>query len=259
LSDVEHLLGAAEPSWPRLDIAARRGSIDGFRERIDEGGATMILLGAAAVVRRSPGSAVFTFEGEPSLEAVVHPYLAPVAGLLSHWHGRESIHAGAFVVDGGAWALIAEREGGKSSTLARLALDGVPIAGDDLLVIERGTVFAGPRALDLRRDAARILGVGEPMGVLGARERWRLVLEPDGGALPLRGWIFLAWGDDVSIRPVPAGERFRRLVAQRTIRLAPRDPSTLLNLAAQPAFELRRPRSWSSLEAATKVLLASLR
>lgn len=258
LGAVGHLLESAEATWPRLEVVVRRGAVDRLPEQVDEQGATMNLLGAVAVVRRSPGSVEFTFEDEPSLEAVVHPYLAPVAGLLSHWHERESIHAGAFVVDEGAWALIAERGGGKSSTLARLALEGVSIVSDDVLVIEERNVFAGPRALDLRHEAAMALGVGEPLGVLGARERWRVNLGPGATSYPLRGWIFLTWADALSITPVPAGERFQRLAAQRTIRLAPREPSRLLDLVAYPAYELARPRGWSSLQPTTKLLLESL-
>ena len=258
LAGIEHLLVRADRAWPRLEIVAARGSIDGFRDHVDDDHATLVLLGAVAVVERTSGRAVFTFDTEPDPQALVHPYLAPVAGLVSHWHGRESLHAGAFVAGGGAWGLLAEREGGKSSTLAQLALEGVPIVTDDMLVLDGGSAFAGPRAVDLRREPARALGVGEPLGVLGRRERWRLTLEEIEGAFPLRGWVFLAWGDEVSVVRVAAGSRLRRLAHERSLRLTPRDPTALLSLAALPAFELRRPRRWSSLEETTKLLVESL-
>ena len=258
LAGAEHLLVRADSSWPELQIVAERGPIDGFSEQVDGDRATLRLLGAVAAVERSPGRAVFTFETEPDLEAIVHPYLAPIAGLFSHWHGRESIHAGAFVAGAGAWGVLGERSGGKSSTLARLALDGVPIVTDDVLILESGTAFAGPRAIDLREEPALALGIGEPLGVVGARERWRLRLEDVWGAFDLKGWVFLEWGDELAVTRVSAGSRLQRLVGQRTIRLAPPDPSALLRLSALPAFELRRPRDWSSLEEATTLLLASL-
>lgn len=258
LSEAERLLVKAEPSWPGVEISVRRGPTDGFHERVDARGATILLLGAVALVRRSPGRAELVFEDEPSIEAIVHPYLAPIAGLLSHWHGRESIHAGAFLVDGGAWGVLSERGGGKSSTLARLALDGIPIVSDDVVVLEGETAFAGPRAIDLRREPAEALGVGEPLGVVGARERWRFATGEIPGSVPLRGWVFLSWGDTLSMKPVPAGERFERLVQARTIRLTPQDPTDLLRLAARPGFELRRPRSWSSLRAAVDLLRETL-
>lgn len=258
LGDAERLLVRADSTWPDLELVARRGTIGGFTNEVNEERATMVLLGAVAVVERSPGRAVFTFDSEPNPEALVHPYLAPIAGLFAHWHGRESLHAGAFVAGGGAWGVLAERSGGKSSTLARLALDGVPIVTDDMLVLENGVAFAGPRAIDLRREPAQALGVGEPLGVLGARERWRLRLENVEGAFELKGWVFLEWGNELTVTRVSAGSQLQRLAAQRTIRLTPPDPSALLRLSALPAFELRRPRHWSSLENATTLLLASL-
>jgi hypothetical protein len=258
LQGAEGLLVRADSSWPELQIVTERGSIEGFAEHVDSDRATFVLLGAVAVAERSPGRAVFTFDGEPNLQALVHPYLAPIAGLFAHWHRRESLHAGAFVARGGAWGVLAERSGGKSSTLARLALDGVPIVTDDVLIVEDRTAFAGPRAIDLREEPAQALGIGEPLGVLGARDRWRMRLADVGGAFELKGWVFLEWGDELAVTRVSAGSRLQRLAAQRTIRLAPPDPSALLRLSALPAFELRRPRDWSSLEEATTLLLASL-
>lgn len=258
LPEAERLLVAADPGWPALEIDARRGAIASQHDRVDDDSATLVLLGAIAHVDRHAGRAELLFEDEPDVEAVVHPYLAPVAGLVSHWHGRESIHAGAFAVDGGVWGLLGERGGGKSSTLARLALDGVPIVTDDVLVLERGTAFAGPRVIDLRREPAEALGIGEPLGILGARERWRLGVDDIRGALPFRGWVFLTWADELSITPVAAEPRFQRLVEARAIRLTPRDPRSLVELAARPAYELRRPKSWSSLGTATQLLLETL-
>jgi hypothetical protein len=258
LPDAGHLLVRASQAWPELRISARRGSIEGAVDRVDDERATLVLVGATAEVERLPGSVAFTFEDEPDTEAIVHPYLAPVAGLLSHWHGRDCIHAGAFAASDGAWGVLGERGGGKSSTLARLALDGVPIVTDDVLVLDGETAFVGPRAVDLREEPARALGAGEPLGVLGRRERWRLRLDDTAPTWPLRGWVFLAWGDEVAVTPVSAGERLQRLATERVLRLPPPDPRTLVSLASLPAFELRRPRHWSSLEAATSLLLESL-
>lgn len=252
------LLVESDPAWPKLEIVLHRSRSNEVANRVGLDEATMALLGASVHVERSPGRATFAFEHDISIDAVVHPYLAPVAGLVNHWNGRESIHAGGFVLDGGAWGLVGERGGGKSSTLARLALDGVPVVADDVLVTDGVRVFAGPRALDLRREPAELLGAGEPLGVLGARERWRLHLGDVAATSALAGWVFLAWGPDVSLTPVPAGERLQRLAAERAVRLAPRNAEALLTLAAHPAWELRRPRSWSSLDAAAKLLLETL-
>ena len=112
-------------------------------EELDDRRATIVFSDAVARVEREPAQALFRFSSEPTLDALVHPYLAPVAGLFAHWRGYEAFHAGAFVLDGGV-GLVADRGVGKSSTLARLALDGIPIVADDLLVIDEIVALAGP-------------------------------------------------------------------------------------------------------------------
>ena len=258
LAGVDELLVDAAPAWPTATITVERGSIDGIAESLDESSGTMVFRDAVAHVRRMPAEVVFRFPGKPRPDAIVHPYLAPVAGLLAHWEGREALHAGAFMHDGAAWGLVADRGGGKSSTLATLALDGVPVVADDLLVIDGRHALAGPRAVDLREEPARALGVGDDLGVLGTRGRWRLGLPVVPATTPLRGWIFLDWGSSLSAEEVSAPERLERLGAQRMIRRRPLDPSALLRLASLPAIAIRRPQSWAMLREATCLLLDSL-
>jgi hypothetical protein len=173
---------------------------------------------------------------------------------MAHWHGRECVHAGAFVGDSGVWGVVGERESGKSSTLARLALDGVPVISDDLLALQGSSVFPGPRAIDLREEAAERLGVGSSIGIAGARERWRLRLGPVEPGLELRGWFHLAWGERVEAVPLEGGERVARLLAQRAARLPSATPEELLDLASLPSWELRRPQRWESLGEAADCL-----
>ena len=112
-----------------------------------------------------------------------------------------------------AWGLVADRGVGKSSTLARLALDGIPIVADDLLVIDEIVALAGPRAIDLRDEPARRLGVGEPLGIVGTRSRWRFRVHAVPPSVPVRGWVFLEWGEGEapSVESVSARERLERL------------------------------------------------
>jgi hypothetical protein len=204
---------------------------------------------------RNRGRATYVVPRRLRAAEIVHPFLAPVAAVMAYWLGRESFHAGAFVAGGTAWGVIGDRGSGKSTTMAELALAGVPVLGDDLLVVGGRTAFVGPRAVDLRADAARRLGVGENVGVVGARERWRLQLPGADPETPLGGWIFLGWGDRVEVAPASASERVIRLHAGRGINLPPRDPDAMLELASLPAWELRRPKAWRSAGDALERLL----
>ena len=53
---------------------------------------------------------------------IVHPYLAPVALIMARWLGREGMHGGGVVADGGVWAVLGHKTAGKSTTLASMAL-----------------------------------------------------------------------------------------------------------------------------------------
>ena len=246
----------ARASWPRLEIKRRVGDGDAGPEWLTESEARLRLqTGGEIRLDRARGRATYVVPRRLRAAELVHPFLAPAAAVMAYWLGRECFHAGGFVAAGRAWGVVGERGSGKSTTIAELALAGVPIVGDDLLVVGGRNVFAGPRAVDLRGDAAARLGVGESLGVVGARERWRLQLPATKPELPLGGWIFLAWGDRVETVSVPGSERLVRLHAGRGVNLPPRDPDRLLELASLPAWELRRPRSWHSTDDALERLL----
>jgi hypothetical protein len=189
-----------------------------------------------------------------SPEELIHPYLAPAAAIVGHWMGRLSFHAGAFVRDDGVWALVGDREAGKSSMLAWLALHGHDVLTDDLLVLEGGSAYAGPRSIDLRADAAEKLRAGTPLGTVGARERWRLTLSPLDRELPFRGWIFLAWGDTVAARRLAGSDCLNRLIVNLTVRLPAADPADLLEVATLPAWELQRPMDWRAMRSTAESL-----
>jgi hypothetical protein len=84
--------------------------------------------------------------------------------------------------------------------------------------------------------------------------RGRLLLPPAPASARLAGFVYLAWGDEVALDPLPAAERLKRLVARRAEDLWPRDVSLPLDLAKLPAFELRRPKRWEALEASAEAL-----
>lgn len=256
LDRARRLLIPAEPSWPRLEVVRRLGRPQLSHERVGADLAELRLqTGGTLTIDRALGRAVYTTPRRPSAEELVHPFLAPAAAIMAHWLGRDSFHAGGFLAGSGVWALLGERESGKSSTLAWLALNDHPVVADDMLIVDGGVALAGPRSIDLRREAAEHLEVGEPLGTVGARERWRLVLGSVEPRSPLRGWVLLGWGDRVESARLSASETLACLFQHRGVRLPPAKPESLLRLAALPCLRLLRPPAWTSLPAACRHLV----
>jgi hypothetical protein len=260
VDEAEALLVPAQPDWPEFELVRRTGDSERTEEYLDDERAELRLrTGGEILIDRRAGTVTFVTPRELDLHEAIHPYLAPAAAAIARWLGRESFHAGAFVADGATWAVIGQRGSGKSSTLGRLALQGVPVVCDDMLVLEDLRPFAGPRSVDLRADGAEALGAGEALGVVGARERWRLELERLDEIPPLSGWIHLEWGEPVGLQPLSGAEKLRRLTPERGLRVPLRDPAALLALAGLPAWTFRRPQSWDSLSGAVENLLDGLR
>jgi hypothetical protein len=255
VDQARRLLVPANPEWPLLRLRRRKGlpsrrSHDVVTETRAE---FRLRTGGEIVVDWPKREAVYTTPRPVRPSALVHPFLAPVAAVAAYWLGRESFHAGAAVLGHGSWGIVGDRGAGKSTLLAQMALMGLPILCDDMLIVEGDDSLAGPRSVDLRGSAARRLGVGEAMGRVGARERWRLRLDRVEEA-PLSGWVYLRWGDRLGLREMSARERIERLSAQRGLRMPARNPEALLDLVSRPSFELIRPRSWSSLEPSVELL-----
>jgi hypothetical protein len=242
---VGDLLVAAPPHWPLLSLSQEIGEVERGEEDFDEEYAELSLVDGWASLRRDPASVTFTFRRLMSEGEIAHPYLTRVAAAHTYWLGRESFHAGAFIANGRAWAIAADRGGGKSSTLAGLASGGHPIVVDDLVVTSGGKILAGPRSIDLREGASTFLGLGEPMGIHGGRTRFRHRLDDVPAEIELGGWIFLSWDESVDAVQLSPFDRLRRLMDHRMVKgPAQLEPSGVLNLAALPGFELKRPRSF---------------
>jgi hypothetical protein len=255
--DAGAMLLDAPAAWPALTISSEVADVPVAGERVTEGEALLRLkTGGRLALDRSRRTAHYAVPRPLGPDELVHPYLAPAAAMINRWHGRESIHAGAFAVDGRALGVVGTREAGKSSTLAYLALNGTDVLCDDMLIVDGDHPLAGPRSIDLRADAAQRFEAGEAIGMTGARERWRLKLGPTAPNPTLIGWVFLAWGDKVEARKLPARERIPRIASERGLRLPPVRPDSLLTLAELPAWELSRPQGWESLPQAADLLLA---
>jgi hypothetical protein len=259
VTGVEGSLVEVPDEWPAVELAVEVGELDADEEHLDEDHARIRLrTGGWIEIDRDPGLATYMVAAALTPDELVHPFLAPVATIFSHWYGRESLHGGGIVLGEKVWGVVGGRLGGKSSLLAALAARGVDVVSDDVLVLEDFHALRGPRTVDLREDAAAALGLGEEIGVAGTRRRWRLKLPPLDRDLRLGGWVFTEWADDTELRRLPAADALVRLVGNRSISVPPRDPAVFLQLSALPAWELRRPRSWSALPGALEALLDGL-
>jgi hypothetical protein len=259
LPGAADLLVDAPAAWPELTVARAPASAGPAADRVGPDRAELRLqTGGWVGVDRTPGRAVYHLPREIDDGALAHPYLAPVALISARWLGRESFHAGAFVADGGVWALLGDKEAGKSTALAWLESQGHTVVCDDALILDGMTALAGPRSIDLRAESARRLGIGEPLGTVGARERWRVPLGPVAAELPFRGWVQLAWGDAVAVEPVRGTARLPALIPHRGVRLEPPRPAALLDYAALPHLTWRRPRAWASLGESAERLLDAI-
>jgi hypothetical protein len=257
--NADALLIEAPESWPRLELVRVAHSNRPVLEQVTADRAMVWLPGDgwANVDRRRATAELAIPEGVTD-GALMHPYLAPIALVMARWLGREGFHGGGIVAGGGVWGVLGDKTAGKSTTLAWLAREGVGVVSDDVLVIDGANALAGPRSVDLREEAAARLGVGEPMGRVGQRDRWRFILPPVEPELPLRGWITLEWGEKTAIEPIRGAGRLPALVPHRGMRMSPRDPSVLVRFSALPHLRFIRPRDWDALPGAVERLLEAI-
>jgi hypothetical protein len=256
LERATSLLPAPGPHWPEVRVEQEELAGEPGPSRVTEARAELRLLGGGQVdLDRHRRIATFRTPSLLDDDELAHPYLAAVGSYFAGWLGREALHAGAFVAGDGAWALAGAKEGGKSTTLAWLALAGVPVLTDDILVLDSDTALAGPRCVDLRDESAAALGLAGKATASRGGERWRLSLPPIEPEVAVRGLVFLAWGEGLELRPLPPADRLLEIAARRNAHASP-EPAGLLDLARLPAFELRRPRAWDALPEACSRLLA---
>ncbi len=109
------------------------------------------------------------------------------------WSGYDSFHAAGVMGDAGLWAIVGDKESGKSTVAAAMASAGQPVVCDDLLALRGPIAYAGPRCVDLRTDAARVLDMGQEVDTDGPRSRWRVTLPALEAELPMAGWVILSW------------------------------------------------------------------
>lgn len=258
--DRPGLLIEAPPEWPQVEVRvvvtpepARVAAWEPARAEYE-------LLGGNHIrIDRDPARIELQLRRPTPPEAVIAPHLAAAASTFAVWRGEQAFHAGTFVgPGGGAWALLGEKAAGKSSTLGAIGQLGATIVADDVSIYSAGAILAAPRCLDLRPSAARALGAGRDLGVIGTRERWRVDLPACPPSVPLRGWILLDWGEEADLAPIPPGERLTVLPRHVALRAPWADPQLLIELVSYPMFRWRRPHGIGHLQRGAEWLIDSI-
>lgn len=244
------LVDLGEHHTPAVDVRWRLSAVSSDFMVVEPGCAGFGTEGQTGfLVRRPPLSISIDMHRMLPLDGLLHPMMTAPLAVLSRWRGDVTLHAGAFVAAGGAWAVVGAREAGKSTTLAMLADHGVPIVCDDLLAVDGTDVWAGPSCVDLRPDVAERFGAARSLGEIAGRVRHRLSTPASPARLPLRGFIVLDWHDRQSVEAtrmmVPA--LLELLYRQEYMALlGPAAPEKIMRLLGLPAWRLARPRDWAS-------------
>ncbi len=264
LSSPRLLSGVPQDTWPLISV--ERGALDGHPPSVPLGRgdaaigsdwAEVVLFDGGRIdLDRQGACATFRSPSPVGDEDLLHPYLRMACAVFARWLGREGLHAGAFAVDGGAWGILGGGQAGKSTLVAWLGLAGFDVVTDDLLVLRGRTALAGSRFVDLREPTASFLGSGDRIVPSRMGMRRRLGLPAIPPEMPLKGWIFLEWGPEIELRPIPPAQRLALLNDMRAVQLAPTNPGALLELAGLPAWELSRPRDLAVLPEITERLVA---
>lgn len=245
-----------------VEVTCRLGSATETLREVEDGRVTMMTrYGSSVLVMRDPPAAHLLAPVALSAEALVHPMLTVPLSILARWRGDVTLHGGAFFHAGGAWALAGERTAGKSSMLGALGARGIPIVADDLLVIDEGSVHAGPSCVDLRPDVAARLPGARDLGVVGTRPRFRLSTPAAPARSHVRGLFVLEWNDarEPELVPMAAGERLQVLYRQEAIALLGfAEPGKFIDLVGLPMWRFRRRRDWTATPAAVGRLLEAV-
>lgn len=251
---------AAPPaSWETWTVAEEVGEADDAPGLLVTGDSARVGMPGAGELRVDRVGRTMTFATRQRLrpEAVLHPGLVPAASIAAWWAGRVPVHASAVLVGDRVWGLLADREGGKSTTAALLAEQGCGLFADDMLIVDGARCFAGPGSVDLRAEPARHLG-GRSLGVVGQRERWRKPYATSRVEARLAGWVQLTWSDDDAMAVVEC-EIAERIAAIGRHATMPMSGDQLLDLALAPMLRISRPHEIASAAVAADTLLAALR
>lgn len=247
----------AAPSW---EIAVRLDAGDARPEQAGSSSERVVIMLSElewALCDRAHQRVTFHLDRPVSDEILAHPMFAAVGVCAAHWRGDTPLHAGGVVLAGHAWAILGDKQRGKSTTMAECAARGLAVLADDLLVVTPDLrAHAGPRAVDLRGSSAARYPEAVAVEDSVMRERFRLPLPDAPPHAPLAGIVTLAWGPEVALTPVPVVDRIGLLADAYALWEDAAAPRTLLELAHLPFYELARPQELASLPATIDALMS---
>lgn len=227
---------------------------------VDDRAAQAQVAGTRLEIDRDARTATIRARVDVSPERLVHPVLAPIGIAVAHWSGHVPLHASAVIVEGRAWAILADRGDGKTTTVAALERAGHGVVTDDLLIVDRELqAHAGPRCVDLRASSVELFPEAERVDDYPTRERYRLTPGPVPATVPLAGFVRLLWSEHRSeLSPIRPADRLGLLGASISMGGPLANPALVLELAALPAFALERRKGLDSLDFSVEAV-ASLR
>lgn len=250
--DADGLLSTVPAASPVLTVACRRGQADGWVEQYGADGAEIPLVDGGWVSLSRDGNAQFIVPTAIAPEELLHPWLVPAAATFNGWLGRQVLHGGVIAREGRAIAILGAKESGKSSLFAWLAArEGFEILADDLVIVENGEVFAGPRCIDLREGSIRLVQSDKSRRLVRDASRLRLELPPCSASAHLAGVVVLGWSgdDELRMRSLAPSEAITALLPHALGGGAAGLHGRLLELLDLPCWSLDRPRRWDVMPA----------
>lgn len=193
--------------------------------------------------------------------------LGSALGLLLHQRGLFPLHANAVCVDGKAVAVAGETGAGKSTLAAWFSRQGLPLIGDDVIVLKptpTGPIaLPGPPRVRLWRQSLESFGLGseglEPSYTDAAYDKWDLLVPLTATATeeqPLAAIYVLEDGPEIAISRM-GGAAAATALFEHTYRGAyvgevggstNHWQAVAAVAAAVPVFRLARPRDLSQLQ-----------
>jgi hypothetical protein len=247
------------PDAPEVALEWRLATTSVDHEYVGDRRVAFGVRGASSVfVERDPPSILFDLADPPVPDALLHPLGTIPLAILARWRGDITLHAGGFAAAGGAWAVLGEREAGKSTMLATLVRRGLSLVSDDLLTVLDGHVWPGPGCVDLRPDVAARFPGARDLGMVAGRRRFRLSSPPTSERLPLKGIFVLGWHEEpgVAVEPLTVEQRLELLYEFEYVALVgAADPTKLLELLDVPAWRITRRREWDATDEAVDAIL----